>query len=326
MDNKSIRLISTGGTIACKPTDRGLAPELTAKDMLSIIGIHSDNISCTDLFSMDSSNIQPDEWLKIAREIKLTAQNKEIDGIVLTHGTDTMAYTASMLSFLLLDIKIPIVLTGAQTPIVNPDSDGRKNLSDALLAASKLPSGVYICFGGFVMLGCRAVKTHTLSPHAFESINYPYIAKISDGYFNLLHSCEPHHCHGLSDSICPDVALIKLIPGTSPLLLDSVLSCGMKGLVVESFGMGGVHSDHNKSLVRLMQNGVTIVLTSQCLYEAASLDVYEVSRTLHDAGAISAADMTTEAAVTKLMWVLGQTSEPQEIRRLFLTDFCGECK
>lgn len=329
MHNKNIRLISTGGTIACRPTTRGLAPELSAKDMLDIIGKNSDNISSTNLFSMDSSNIQPEEWLQIADEIKRTCANKDIDGIVLTHGTDTMAYTASMLSFLLLGVKIPVVITGAQTPIINSDSDGRENLRDAINAAGLLPGGVYVCFGGSVMLGCRAVKTHTLSKHAFESINYPYIAKLNGTEF--VQTGKPIYdtssfSHEMKSTLCSDVALIKLIPGTSPKLLSSVYDCGIKGLVVESFGLGGVHSfrrDHNEALIGLMNKGVTVVLTSQCLYEAASLDVYEVSRPLHDAGAISAADMTTEAAVTKLMWLLGQSNA--DIKQLFSHNFCGEC-
>ena len=179
------------------------------------------------------------------------------------------------------------------------------------------------------MLGCRAVKTHTVSPKAFESINYPYIAEIENGIFDML--CEPHLPNmgnfDISDNICPDVALIKLIPGTNPGIIDAMLQCGIKGLVVESFGMGGVHNirrDHNESLIRLMNNGVCVVLTSQCLFEAASLDVYEVSRPLHDAGAISAGNMTTEAAVTKLMWALGQTSDMGKVKEMFMHDFCCE--
>lgn len=332
MGNKNIRLISTGGTIACRPTLRGLAPELTAQDMLKVIGKDTENIIATDLFSMDSSNIQPEEWLLIAKEIRKTAAMSNVDGIVLTHGTDTMAYTASMLSFLLLGISVPVVITGAQKPIIDDNSDGRINLADALIAAQHLPPSVYICFGGSVMMGCRAVKTHTLSAHAFESINAPYIASVKDGdFFEITNPyCDiTKKYKELSGNICPDVALIKLIPGTSPGLLASVLSCGIKGLVVESFGLGGVHSfrrDHNEALIHLMQNGVTVVLTSQCLYEAASLDIYEVSRPLHDAGAISAADMTTEAAVTKLMWLLGQDVPKDDIRKLFLHSFCGEIR
>ena len=143
---KRICLISTGGTIACVPTDRGLSPELKCRELVELAGCESEDleISCTDLFSMDSSNIQPEEWVVIADAIR--AKIGSCDGIVLTHGTDTMAYTASMLTFMLLGVPIPIVLTGAQYPAVYPNSDGRKNLSDAVIAASNLKAGVYICF------------------------------------------------------------------------------------------------------------------------------------------------------------------------------------
>lgn len=170
---KNIYLISTGGTIACVPTDNGLKPELSARELLNLVrgetsncagstceGVKQcsvfGNVHCVDLFSMDSSNIQPEEWITIAEAINQYAD--KCDGIVLTHGTDTMAYTASMLSFMLAGIRIPVVLTGAQYPAVYPDSDGRRNLENAIIAATALTGGVYICFGNSLMLGCRAVK------------------------------------------------------------------------------------------------------------------------------------------------------------------------
>ena len=326
MHNKSIRLISTGGTIASKPTEYGLAPGLTAEEMLDIIGLNSGSISCTDLFNLDSSNLQPSDWLKIADEINRTTKNRDIDGIVLTHGTDTLAYTASMLSFILLDLRIPVVITGAQMPITDEKSDGRRNLRDAIDAACKLPAGVYVVFGGSVIAGTRAVKTHTQSLHAFQSINYPYIAEIDEGGFTMLHNVPERNIpEDMTGNICADVALVKLTPGINAKWIESISHCDIKGLVVESFGMGGIHRSLNKSLIKLMQRGIVVVLTSQCLYETASLDVYEVSHTLRDAGAIAAGDMTTETAITKLMWLLGQTKDPEKVKEMFLTNYCGEC-
>lgn len=327
MGNKNIRLISTGGTIACCSTEKGLSPELCAKDMLKIIDADTQRISATDLFSLDSSNITPDDWIAIADELRKTALNTDIDGIVLTHGTDTMGYTASILSFLLCDIRVPVVITGAQTPIIEPDSDGRQNLKDAILAASELDSGVYVCFGSLCMLGCRAVKTHTRSDKAFESINFPYIAQIKNDKF--ISFSKPYHdqsemFRNMTMDICNDVALIKLIPGASTKLIESVFDCGIKGLVVECFGMGGVNESSSKALTNLMKKGLKLVLTSQCLYEESSLDVYAVSRELRDAGAISARDMTTEAAVTKLMWALAQSN--YSVEEIFAHNFCGERK
>lgn len=328
---KHLLLLATGGTIACKPTEKGLAPALSAEEMLSFIDTPGTaDIEAVDILNIDSSNMQPEEWLIIAHEIREYSASRKYDGIVLTHGTDTLAYTASALTFLLMDVDIPVVLTGSQYPIIQPDSDARDNLSDAIVAAEALPSGVYVCFNHSVMLGCRAVKTHTFSLRAFESINYPYIGTVLNGTFAGLNTAIPQPDKSLlpkSSGIDPRVALIKLIPGTSPAMIEAALTCSMAGVVIESFGMGGVHSirrDHNRSLKRLMENGVAVVLASQCLNESSSMDVYEVSSALREAGAISAKDMTTESAVTKLMWALDITRDPAELRRLMHTNFRGE--
>ena len=210
---KKLHIIATGGTIACVPSPNGLMPGLGAKELLEYVpGGHK--IEYTDLFHMDSSNIQPEEWQQMAKAV--IKARESCSGIVITHGTDTMAYTASMLSFMLRDIDIPVVLTGSQYPIVRPDSDGRKNLHNAIIAASELTGGVYIAFGDAVIKGCRAVKTRTTSLNAFESINYPYIGAVANGGFISFVRPEPRKEFSCFIDIDPRVALIKLIPGTSP--------------------------------------------------------------------------------------------------------------
>ena len=325
-----ILLIATGGTIACVPSADGLAPGLGAQQLLSCLPGLRCQVDCIDLFNMDSSNIQPEEWQQMAKTILL--HMGDYDGIVITHGTDTMAYTASMLTFLLQNLPLPVVLTGAQWPIVRPDSDGRANLGHAILAAQHLPGGVYICFGNAVMRGCRAVKTRTTSLNAFESINAPYVGTVVDGRFIDFtlaggeKTGEDRHFAYFA-KIEPNVALVKLIPGTTARQLSILSACDVRGVVVEAFGLGGVSSfrrDHAEALRGLMEQGIPVVLTSQCLYEASTPDVYEVSKPLREAGVISAGDMTTEAAVTKLMWALAQGGEMEDVRRLMLTDICGE--
>lgn len=323
---RKLLLLGTGGTIASMPSSGGLAPGLKAAELLPFAGSLWDDVVCRDIFSLDSSNIQPEEWRVMAEETARARQ--EYAGAVIAHGTDTMAYSASMLSFMLQGIDIPVVFTGSQFPIVYPDSDGRANLKNSLIAARSLPGGVYVCFGGSVMLGCRAVKVRTTSLNAFESINYPYIGVIANGRYVHLHqpraSTAAFSCN---DSIEPNVALIKLAPGAAPALFDALPACGYRGLVVEAFGLGGVHSirrDHTEALARLLRGGMPVVLSSQCLYEHSSATVYEVSRPLQNAGILSAEDMTTEAAVTKLMWALGQTAELDGVRRIMATNLCGE--
>ncbi len=324
---KKIRLIATGGTIACMPSESGLVPALDADKLLDFIDVDKEGIECVDLFNMDSSNIQPEEWCKLA--LKILKSSWDFDGIVITHGTDTMAYTASMLSFMLRGIKIPVIFTGAQYPIAYPDSDGRRNLKNAFIAAREMRGGVYLCFGNSIINGCRAVKTRTTSLNAFESINSPYVGFIAnDRYFEI---SKPDHILSdkleYFDKIDPRVYLLKLIPGVSTKLIEKIADCDIAGVVVEAFGLGGVHNirrDHAESFKCLIEKNIPVIITSQCLYEASSTDIYEVSRSLKEAGVISAQDMTSEAAVTKLMWILGQTADMDEIRTMMATNYCGE--
>ncbi len=322
---RRIQLIGTGGTIACLPSNNGLTPKLTANNLLDFLDIDISNIECVDVFNMDSSNIQPEEWCSLASAINRAAT--DFDAIVVTHGTDTMAYTASMLSFMLQGIQIPVIFTGAQYPIVNPGSDGKKNLEDAIIAARSMHGGVFVCFGGFIIQGSRACKTHTTSLNAFESINYPYVGVVIDKKYVNLHTPKGKRTYNFAGRIDPRVALIKLVPGTSPAILDSMLLCDIKGIVVEAFGLGGVHNvrrDHTESLIQLMEHGITVILASQCLYETASPDIYAVSRSLKDAGILPAYALTSEAAVTKLMWVLGQTDDPEMIKKLMKKNLSEE--
>ena len=323
-----ILLIATGGTIASVPSAEGLAPALSGEQLLSCLPSQACRVDCMDLFNMDSSNIQPEEWQKMAKTILLYMG--DYDGIVITHGTDTMAYTASMLTFLLQNLPLPVVLTGAQQPIVWPDSDGRINLAHGILAARRLPGGVYICFGSAVMRGCRAVKTRTTSRNAFESVNAPYVGTVVDGRFIdlTLHRQNGEGKHfAYYSALEPNVALIKLIPGTTARQLSILSECGVKGVVVEAFGMGGVSNfrrDHAEALRFLMIQGIPVILASQCLYESSTPDIYAVSQPLREAGVISAGDMTTEAAVTKLMWALTQAGDMEGIRALMQRNICGE--
>ena len=251
-----ILLMATGGTIASIPSPDGLVPGLCAQELLSCLPVLPCPVDCIDVFNMDSSNIQPEEWQIMAKSVLLNMG--DYDGVVITHGTDTMAYTASMLTFLLQNLPLPVVLTGSQWPMVRPDSDGRANLAHSLLAAQRLPGGVYICFGSAVMRGCRAVKTRTTSLNAFESINAPYVGTVVDGRFIDLTLVEAEeegrHFEYYSD-IEPNVALVKLIPGTTAQQLSILSSCGVKGVVVEAFGLGGVSNfrrDHAEALRGLM--------------------------------------------------------------------------
>jgi L-asparaginase len=326
---KKIKLLTTGGTIACEKGEGGLTPAPGPSNLLRYIGELGDRFifEYEDLFSMDSSNIQPEQWQVIAR--RAFEALFYCDGVIITHGTDTMAYTAAALSFMLRGLSKPVVLTGSQVPISDPLTDARVNLCTAAAAVEAGMKGVLVAFDRKVFNGVRAVKTSTLDFNAFNSVGAMEMARIYADGIRVFKgdTAEEKHPPRLIDAISTDVFLLKLIPGTSPAIFDALLNIGYRGIVIEAFGAGGMHYLHRDLLGKVKQlcgAGVTVAVCSQCLYERSDLGIYEVGKLLLEAGAISAMDMTTEAAVTKLMWVLGQTGSPAEVRSLFLRNLVGE--
>lgn len=326
---KKIKLLTTGGTIASLPGEAGLEPQLGSEGILDYIRELSSRFSFDheDILNMDSSNIQPEEWQMIAR--KVYASLPDCDGVVITHGTDTMAYTAAALSFMLQGLSKPVVLTGSQIPIDNPLTDARTNLCTAVAAVEAGMRGVLVAFDRKVMNGARTVKVSTMDFDAFVSINAADLAGVyADGLRVSQRETMPtREPLTLRESLSTDVFLLKLIPGTRPEIFDVLAGAGYKGIVIEAFGAGGMHYLHRDLLEKLRllwDAGITVVVCSQCLYERSDLRIYEVGQRILSTGAISALDMTTEATVTKLMWALGQTGDRQEIARLFGTNLAGE--
>lgn len=318
---KNILMIGTGGTIASGQTAEGLAPELDPSRLLQDTPRVAQlcRVDCLQLYSLDSTNIRPCHWLGLARAIR--ERYDQYDGFVISHGTDTMAYTAAALSYLIQDCPKPIVLTGAQKPIWYDGTDSKRNLTDAFLYACRGCGGVQIVFNGKVILGTRARKTFSKSFQAFSSVNYPELALIQDERLLQYITTGSRPAPRFYDALDGSVGLLKLIPGTKRELVNFMME-RYDGIVVESFGVGGLPEYPGEEFYPLVQRAVErgkiVVMTTQVPNEGSDLSVYHVGghlkNTLH---LLEAFDMTTEAAVCKLMWILGQTKEFEQVRELF---------
>lgn len=326
---KKILMISTGGTLASSHSDMGLTPGLHGTDILDrIAGLTAGfSVEQEELFMLDSSNMQPEEWALLAQRIY--ERRNEYDGIVVIHGTDTLAYTASALSFALQGIRIPVVLTGSQVSIENPIADATENCRAALHMAASGCAGVFVAFNRKIIMGTRASKVRTRSFDAFESIDYPYAARINSGGLMVNPSIRAHRGESciLRNKFCTDVFLLKIFPGISPDIFKKLALMGVRGVYVEGFGIGGLPFEKRNltaAIREAVENGMIVAVGSQCLYEGSDFSVYEVGRQVLDCGVIETGNMTSEAAVTKLMWALGQYEDPQEVREIMKTNLLGE--
>lgn len=321
---KRLLLITTGGTIASCETSSGLSPGLTASQLRASVpeaGAFC-RLDTLPLLNIDSTNLQPEHWLMMVEAIE--SRFTQYDGFVIAHGTDTMAYTAAALSYLIQRPGKPVVITGAQKPISDPVTDGRKNLLDSFrFACQEGVGGVFLVFSGQAILGTRAKKMRSKSYAAFSSINYP-VAAFIDGsrvirYTELDRREEgaPRFYHGL----VPKVFLLKLIPGMEPEILRYVGE-RYEAVVIESYGVGGLPFVDRRNFLReleyLTARGRIVVIATQVPLEGSDLAVYEVgAKALARYNLLQAYDMTVEAVVTKLMWLLAEKQDFEEIRRGF---------
>ena len=326
-EKKRILLLTTGGTIASMPGGDGLAPAdsgVFEREMQQLRTYY--DITVQELICLDSSNIRATEWQIIAEGI--WNNRLSFDGIVVSHGTDTMGYTASAVTFMLPNIDLPVVFTGSQLPLMDMLSDGPDNLRTAFAMAASGHPGIFLAFDRKVMLGCRAVKVRASGFSAFESINARYAALVSNAGLSVDTGVLPvmHGRPQLRLDISENVFLLKLTPGLSPAVIDALVDMGYKGIVIEAFGLGGINilGEGLDAIRRALQKGVNVVVTTQCLYDSANLGVYQVGVKLLELGVIQGWDMTSEAAMTKLMWAIGQGMTNQQIIQLFKTNLAGE--
>lgn len=326
---KKILLLTTGGTIACTKSEEGYCPTLAGEDLLSHVPQIQEiaQFDVINVLNIDSSNMQPDDWVLIAETIR---QHIALyDGVVVLHGTDTMAYTSSALSFMTLGVEKPIVLTGAQIPISQEDSDGRENLFDAVcVAANSGLTGVFVVFHGKIMSGCCLSKCDTTDTDAFRSINCLDVGTVRERQI-ILHRFltagkNKPEWHTAIDS---RVLLWKLAPGVSPELFDQKIRENYKAVILEAFGIGGLPMLKNSFLPKIWEwreENILTVVTTQCYHGRCDMSIYESGRLALNKGAICAGNMTREALLTKLMWLLSITQDPKELIEMLKENYCGE--
>lgn len=308
-EKKRILLLATGGTIASKKSENGLKPQITPEELLQYIPQVKDicEVEAVQILNLDSSNVEPKHWKVMVHAIR--EHYEEFDGFVIAHGTDTMAYTAAALSYMIQNTKKPVVITGAQKPIDLEITDAKSNLSDSFLYASDAKSqGVQIVFDGKVIAGTRAKKVRSKSYNAFSSIDYPCLAMIQDmnimRYIPMLpYEEEVQFYEELDESIF----LIKLIPGIRPKVLRSIFE-NYDCIIVESFGVGGMPQSIAGEFFELCQQypDKLVVMATQVAHEGSDMTVYEVGHDMKKyCSFLESYDMTLESVIAKVMWMLG---------------------
>lgn len=301
--------------------DRGKAVEILHGMEPRLLRTTDLQVSYID--NIDSTNIQPEHWDRMASVIADNYDN--YDGFVVTHGTDTMAYTASALSFALGNLGKPVVLTGAQIPSGRMESDARRNFVNAVRVATLDLAGVVLVFGEEILLGCRATKVSESRLDAFTSVNRRSLGEIRID-IRLHPECRRRDAGRLEvhSGFEPDIAVVTLVPGLPAPTLLCLLDDGIKGLVLKGYGPGNIAYQYLGVLQGARERRIPVVVHTQCMEGATAMHLYDVGRRALEMGAIEAFDMSLEGAVTKLMWVLRHSSGYEEIASLMHANLAGE--
>lgn len=319
---KKILLIATGGTIASHVGEQGLIPQIAAENLLKCVPEIFDfcEPSAIQIFNIDSTNITPSHWIKLATTIR--DYYDQYDGFVICHGTDTMSYTAAMISYMVQHSPKPIVFTGSQQPIDKEDTDGRINLRDSFLyAASDNAADVVIVFQGKVIAGTKAKKVRTKSFNAFTSVDFPNLAVIRDGriiqYITTSKMEKPEFYLKLNER----VGLLTLTPGTRKEILDAYFRI-YDAVVLSGYGTGGIPEGEYYGFYKIIESwerkGKTLVVTTQVQQEGSDMNVYRVGRGWKNRfDLLESYSMTYESIITKLMWILAQVSGDDNVREWF---------
>jgi glutamyl-tRNA(Gln) amidotransferase subunit D len=332
----TICILATGGTIASRVDylTGGVHSAFTAEELVSAVPELEEisNIRVKQVFNKFSENIMPSDWVKIAQET-YNEITKGVDGIVITHGTDTMHYTSAALSFM-LKTPVPVIITGAQRSSDRGSSDAAMNLIDAAVAASsgKFAEVAIVMHaesgdtGALIHPGTKARKMHTSRRDAFKTINGESIGVVKDRkitYTQRKNKPLGEECV-LDAKLEEKVFLLKCHPGLAPQVIDDIVRMGYKGILLEGTGLGHTSDSLFDSIKRAVDSGVAIAMASQTLYGRVDMNVYSTGRRLLDIGVMPCEDMSAETAYVKLMWVLGHTKEPAKVKEMMQENYAGE--
>ncbi len=332
-------ILSTGGTIASRVDYRtgAVRSALSASELYGVVPELADiaRVKTEIVFSLYSENITQRHWSQLSQTV---AEHIEqgADGVVIAHGTDTMAYTAAALSFALQKLPVPVILVGAQRSSDRPSSDAATNLIGAVQAATKAPfaevglamhetlSDTAIA----ISRGTKVRKCHTSRRDTFKPVNATPIARIRDQEIIMLtddyQKRDPARKLVLKPKFSEEVALVKFHPGLNPAVIDWYVEKGCKGILLEGTGLGHVSKYCFGAAQHAVKRGVVVALSSQCIWGRVNMNVYDTGRDLLTLGVIPLEDMFPETALVKLMWVLGQTSDSEEAKKLLKINIAGE--
>ena len=332
---KNVCILNTGGTIGMKLGPDGYHPHpgFLGEQLARIVELQSEQTPNYSLVEfdpvVDSSNMTPDSWLAIASAIE--SRYDEFDGFVVIHGTDTLAYSASALPFMLNGLNKSVILTGSQIPLCKVRNDARENLITSLLLSVNyhIPE-VTIFFGNKLLRGCRSTKTSTSRFNAFDSPNFPPLGTVGTNINIFTHNVRVPEFPmdlNLKPIQRQAVSTFRLFPGVSHEVIDNVLHQPLVALVLESYGVGNGPAN-NSDLLRVIREatdaGIVVVNCTQCQHGRVSQTDYAVGTAFEQAGVISGSDMTVEAALAKLQFLFTHYEDVDEIRRMVATNIVGE--
>ena len=330
-----ISILGTGGTIASRIDYKtgAVNPAFSAEELYSIIPELSDyaNINTELISNIASEQMNPEDWKNMAEKVieKISDGNQ---GIVIGHGTDTMAYTSAALSFALVNCPIPVILTGAQRSTDRPSSDASLNMISSVIVASKNQlNGVYLAMHSSIEdnevsihCGTRVRKNHTSRRDAFQSIGIEPIAIVNQGNVTINKKFnDTKNKFEVKVNFDENVSLLKFHPGFNPKIIDAIVDSNTKGIILEGTGLGHVNSKCNSAIKRAIDKGMFVGMTSQCLNGRIKMTVYSAGRDLLKLGVIPLEDMLPETALVKLMWAYGNYKD-EEIQKIMTTNIAGE--